>query len=420
MSNGANTGRSHPMRLTYEVETHGEAIERELPFVIGVIGEFSGPLAQPGVDLDQRSFLDVTDEHLAGQEANGSARGLAALHAVIAGNPRAQLRALHMTRSELTTSLGRAAGMDEMLLFRRVYHQEYGTLDGIPYGALLVDFEFDHGAADVAALERLAEIGSQACCLVVTSAAPSIFGIDGWDQLQGLEQRKSMFCSAVYREWHALKDRDVARFLGLSVPVRTGVSRRNSPPAAYALGALMLRNHLESGRPSELGSMSVPAPCGHEVAVGAIELLGAVPVGSAGAGEACGIGALRSVQRARRYHDEARTQVAQASRNLAHVMTMALFARCLAIICRVHIGGFMTNSEYERLLNRWMARFVDQNAGDAEGCGVGALFSTATVRVSDVPGEPGAMQFELEAQPLIPGMAVPGTSRICSRIPGMG
>ncbi len=51
--------RKPRVHLTYEVETGGAAIERELPFVVGVLGDFSGNPEQPLKSLKDRKFVQI-------------------------------------------------------------------------------------------------------------------------------------------------------------------------------------------------------------------------------------------------------------------------------------------------------------------------------------------------------------------------
>ena len=60
------------VNITYEVET-GDAIEtKELPFVMGVLGDFSGQPAEPLAKLKDRKFTEITldnfDDVLAGMK----------------------------------------------------------------------------------------------------------------------------------------------------------------------------------------------------------------------------------------------------------------------------------------------------------------------------------------------------------------
>jgi type VI secretion system protein ImpB len=47
------------VHITYEVETDGAQIVRELPFVVGVLGDFSGDPTQPLRPLAERKFVQI-------------------------------------------------------------------------------------------------------------------------------------------------------------------------------------------------------------------------------------------------------------------------------------------------------------------------------------------------------------------------
>jgi type VI secretion system protein ImpB len=51
--------RKPRVHITYEVETEGAEILRELPFVVGVIGDFSGDPTQPLRSLADRKFIQI-------------------------------------------------------------------------------------------------------------------------------------------------------------------------------------------------------------------------------------------------------------------------------------------------------------------------------------------------------------------------
>lgn len=51
--------RKPRVHLTYEVETGGAAVQRELPFVVGVFGDFSGNPATPLKSLKDRKFVQI-------------------------------------------------------------------------------------------------------------------------------------------------------------------------------------------------------------------------------------------------------------------------------------------------------------------------------------------------------------------------
>jgi type VI secretion system protein ImpB len=49
--------RKPRVHITYEVETEGAKVERELPFVMAVLGDFSGKPTQPLKPLKDRKFI---------------------------------------------------------------------------------------------------------------------------------------------------------------------------------------------------------------------------------------------------------------------------------------------------------------------------------------------------------------------------
>ena len=51
--------RKPRVHITYEVETEGASIVQELPFVVGVMGDFSGNPSKPKDPLSQRKFVEI-------------------------------------------------------------------------------------------------------------------------------------------------------------------------------------------------------------------------------------------------------------------------------------------------------------------------------------------------------------------------
>lgn len=51
--------RKPRVHIKYEVETDGAQVERELPFVVGVMGDFSGNPTEPLRPLNERKFVQI-------------------------------------------------------------------------------------------------------------------------------------------------------------------------------------------------------------------------------------------------------------------------------------------------------------------------------------------------------------------------
>ena len=51
--------RKPRVHITYQVETEGAQIERELPFVVGIMGDFAGDPTEPLKPLAERKFVQI-------------------------------------------------------------------------------------------------------------------------------------------------------------------------------------------------------------------------------------------------------------------------------------------------------------------------------------------------------------------------
>lgn len=51
--------RKPRVHITYDVETEGATVQKELPFVVGVIGDFSGDPTEPLKPMKDRKFIQI-------------------------------------------------------------------------------------------------------------------------------------------------------------------------------------------------------------------------------------------------------------------------------------------------------------------------------------------------------------------------
>jgi len=56
--------RKPRVHITYEVETEGAMVEKELPFVVGVVGDFSGNPTEPLKPLKDRKFVQIDRDNI--------------------------------------------------------------------------------------------------------------------------------------------------------------------------------------------------------------------------------------------------------------------------------------------------------------------------------------------------------------------
>jgi len=52
------------VHITYEVETEGAVVQRELPFVVGVLGDFSGDPTEDLKPMSERKFVQIDRDNI--------------------------------------------------------------------------------------------------------------------------------------------------------------------------------------------------------------------------------------------------------------------------------------------------------------------------------------------------------------------
>lgn len=114
-----------------------------------------------------------------------------------------------------------AAGKDDLsdALYHQVLLPEHSDeTDRAPLSALILDFAFASGQADVALLEDLAETGNSLQIPVITSADSSFFGVAEPAGLEKLPLLRHHLEEPQYIAWNKLRAQDNAKHLALALP----------------------------------------------------------------------------------------------------------------------------------------------------------------------------------------------------------
>jgi type VI secretion system protein ImpC len=183
------------------------------------------------------------------------------------------IRVLDLPRAELARALAdpSLAEDEQAALVKLVYSEAFERPDGVPFGLLIGDYEFDARSAEV--LGVLALLTAAACVPLIGCAGAGLFGGERWSDLElasGAPTRRES------PAWEALRHADETRFVFLAAPrllarypygqkytaAETFAFEEDAPPEdaakqlwmnpAYALGALAARAYAESGRPGAI------------------------------------------------------------------------------------------------------------------------------------------------------------------------
>lgn len=380
-----------------------------------------------------------------------------------------KIKVMNVSKAELERELRAYPGAkwDQSPLFKKVYEAEFGQLGGQPFGALVGDFYFDHSPADVRLLRDLGKIAAASHSPFISSAAPTLMGMDSWNELANPHDLTTIFDTPDYAGWNSLRDSENSRYVALCMP--KVLSRepygQNSLPveafnfeettdghtgekyawmnAAYAMAANINRAHKEYGWtvkirgvqaggevinlpthtfPTDDGSIDLKCPT--EIAISdrrEAELSKAGLIGlihRKNTDKAAFIGA-QTVYRPKKYQDEEATASDNLSSRLPYIFATSRFSHYLKCMVRDWIGLAKEEAQLERDLQKWINLYVDGdplNSTEEEK----ARRPLAAAKVEVVPDEenPGYYmgKFYLRPHFQLEGMDI-GMSLV-SRLPG--
>src|ERR1041385_7898109 len=101
------------------------------------------------------------------QQLEGAWRGLHYFVQQTETSSSLKIKLMNVSKSDLFKDLDKAVEFDQSAIFKKIYEEEFGTLGGLPFGALIGDYEFGRHPQDIALLEKMSGVAA-------TSHAPFI------------------------------------------------------------------------------------------------------------------------------------------------------------------------------------------------------------------------------------------------------
>ncbi|MEM7422949.1 MAG: type VI secretion system contractile sheath large subunit [Pseudomonadota bacterium] len=154
------------------------------------------------------------------QELESSWRGLHHLVMNSETDSTLKIRVMNMGKMELFRTLKSFPGQrwDQSPIFKKMYEQEFGQLGGEPYGALTMDYYFDHSPMDVQLLRDMSKVAGACHAPMFTGVAPSLLGMDDWSEINNPRALDKIFDTPEYSAWKTLRDSEDSRYVGLCMP----------------------------------------------------------------------------------------------------------------------------------------------------------------------------------------------------------
>jgi type VI secretion system protein ImpC len=380
-----------------------------------------------------------------------------------------KLRVMNVSKNELYRDLRMYpdAKWDQSPLFKKIYEAEFGQLGGEPFGCLVGDYHFDHSATDVRLLRDLGKVAASAHCPFISGAAPTLMGMDSWNELSNPRDLSKIFETPDYAGWKSLRDSENSRYVALCMPrvlSREPYGAKSIPVeefafeeetdghkgekyawmnAAYSMAANINRAHKEYGwtvriRGVQSGGEVINLPthtfptddgdidlkCPTEIAISdrreaELSKSGLLPlIHRKNSDKAAFIGA-QSLYRPKKYDNVDATASDNISSRIPYMFAVSRFSHYLKCMVRDQIGETKEAPDLEKWLTKWIVQYVD---GDPRNSSteVKAKKPLAAAKVEVFPDEenPGyySARFYLRPHFQLEGMDI-GMSLV-SRLPG--
>lgn len=367
--------------------------------------------------IDEKLSAQVNEiiHHPEYQKLESSWRGLAYTVNNSETDSTLKLHVFNVSKQELDRELRSYPGAkwDQSPLFKKVYEAEFGQLGGQPFGCLVGDFYFDHSSSDVRLLRDMGKIAASSMAPFISSTAPSLLGMDSWNELGNPRDLSTVFDTPDYAGWHSLRDSENSRYIALTMPrvlARAPYGQNGEPVeefnfeeetdghdgkqyawmnAAHAMAVNINRAHKEYGwtvqirgvqsggevaglpvHNFDVGDGSTDMKCPTEFAIsdrreGELSKSGLMSlIHRKNTDRAAFIGA-QSLYKPKKYQDVEATASDNISSRLPYIFAVSRFSHYLKCMVRDQVGSNKERDQLERELQGWINGYVHANPANA-------------------------------------------------------
>ena len=356
---------------------------------------------------------------------------------------------LNCSKEDLLNDFEDSPEVPKSGLYKLVYSREYGTFGGKPLGLMVGNYEFDAGPQDISLMQKIASVAAMAHAPFISAAAPKMFGEETWENLPNLKDLKSLFEGPQYARWHAFRESEDARYVGLTMPrflLRMPYGAATIPVKSFNFEEDVVGSHEKYlwGNAAvamatrvadsfakyrwcpniigpQAGGTVEDLPLHQYEAMGEIQTKIPTEVqlterreyelseeGFIGltfrkdSNNACFVSA-NSVQKAKYFGQSPEGREAETNYRLGtqlpYMFIMNRLAHYLKVLQREQIGSWKERVDLERELNTWIGQYVADMDDPAPGVRSRRPLRKAQIEVKDVEGQPGWYRCDLKVRP---------------------
>lgn len=409
------------------------------------------------------------------QTLEGSWRGLNYLVKNTLCGEDIKIKVFNVDKITLQKNIDKAGEFDQSEMFKKVYEYEYGTPGGFPYGVLIGDYEIGNNPTDISFLQSMSGIAASAFAPFIASAAPSLLGLDKWEDLSKPRDLAKVFESPEYARWRGFRQNDDARFVNLvlprtlarmpyganSIPVEgfnyeelalnaNGKAIKASGDkfcwmnAAYVKAVRLTEAFAEYGwctaiRGAEGGGRvnglpthtfvsddgDIDMQCPTEIGItdrreAELSKQGFLPLCHYKNTDFAVFFGGQSTQQPKVFDNPDATANAAISARLPYIMATSRIAHYLKVMARDKIGSFMEKADVEKWLNKWITDYVNSNPDSGQKLKSRFPLADAKIQVKEVAGKPGSYQAIAWLRPWMQMEELTTSLRLVANIPQIG
>jgi len=409
--------------------------------------------------------MDQILHHPKFQQLEASWRGLNYLVMNSETSTKLKIRLMNAAKQEVADDLERAVDFDQSALFKKIYEEEYGTFGGSPYSCVLVDYQFNAMPADMAVVQKLANIGAAAHAPVITAPSPEMFDMDSFSQLGRPRDLSKIFESLDKIRWESFRQSEDARYMAMVLPrvlIREPYGPNTNPVeglnytetidgesqssfvwtnACYMLGqritnAFALYGWTAAIRGVEGGGLVEDLPtytfystdgdlalkCPTEIAITdrrekELSDLGFIALCHCKGTDKAAFFSGQTAQLPKIYNTADANANANISARLPYILAASRFAHYIKAMMRDKIGSFVSKGEVQNYLQTWLAEYVLLNDGASQELKAQYPLAEGQVDVFDVPENPGAYRAVVFLKPHFQLEELTASIRLVANLP---
>ena len=399
------------------------------------------------------------------QKLEGSWRGLNYFVMNTETGTSLKIKVMNVSKKDLLKDLQKAVEFDQSTVFKKIYEEEFGTLGGNPFAALIGDYEIGRHPEDIELVSKMSNVAAAAHAPFLTGANPALFNFERFTELAGPRDLAKIFDNDAYIQWKMFRKSDDAKYAGLCLPhvlmrlpygketvpveefdYEEGVDGRDHSKylwgnAAYALATRVtdaFARHewcaairgvegggLVEGLPThtfQTDDGDIAVKCPTELAItdrreAELSKLGFIPLSYYKGTNNAVFMATQSANEATQYLSADANANARLSSQLQYIFAVSRFAHFLKSMMRDKIGSFMSRDQCEKFLNQWISNYVLLDDSASQDAKSKFPLREARIEVSEDPAKPGVYKAVAFLRPHFQLDELTVSLRLVARLP---